>query len=217
MQTLRYKTSPENLMHDTNRIPPKAQHDRVRRHQRRVLKAAVLVASGVLVSLPGWRAGASAPTEYEVKAAYLYNFGRFVQWPAKAGASGPFSICVLGDDPFGPALDAIVGGETISGKNVVVRRIMTPQDAAGCRVLYISSSEDKNLQDILSALDGSSVLTVSDIPQFTQRGGMIHLITQGDRVHFEVNLAAASRVGLTLSSQLLKLAVNVERNPSSQN
>lgn len=187
------------------------------RYERQMFKLAALVMTGVLLDFPLARVKASRPTEYEVKAAYLYNFGRFVQWPPKANGNDRFPICVLGQDPFGRILDATVGGETINGMKVVTQRISTPQDALSCRVLFISSSEDMELKGILSALDDSSVLTVSDMPQFTQRGGMIHFITRSGRIHFEINLAAAGRVGLALSSQLLKLAVSVVRNLPGEN
>jgi len=186
----------------------------VKHHRGRIPKLAVTAVAAALLGFSGLYLEASAPTEYQVKAAYLYNFGRFVQWPADATAKEKayFPICVLGQDPFGRALDATVGGQSIDGKQVVARRILTPADALGCRVLFISSSEDGELKNVLSALDDTSVLTVSDMPQFTARGGMIRLITQHNRIRFEVNLAAAERVGLMLSSQLLKLAVNVDRN-----
>ena len=178
----------------------------------------LLVAPGMILAFPNAPSAASAPTEYEVKAAYLYNFGKFVQWPQKAAAndSGSFPICVLGQDPFGKALDSAIVGESINGKNVVARRIAKAEEAANCRVLFISSSESSELGRILSALDDASLLTVSDMPDFAQRGGMIHLLLQDQKVRFEVNLDAARRVGLTLSSQLLKLAVTVRTKRKSR-
>jgi hypothetical protein len=149
-----------------------------------------------------------------VKATYLYNFSRFVEWPAKAApAQGDsFAICVLGEDPFGPALKATVEHETIAGKSVVTRQVPAPQDAVNCRVLFISASEDKRLKEILTNLGTSSVLTVSDLPRFTQRGGMVQFVLEGNRVRFEVNTATAERAGLTLSSELLKVALNVRKS-----
>ncbi|HEY3971568.1 MAG TPA: YfiR family protein [Candidatus Sulfotelmatobacter sp.] len=151
------------------------------------------------------------PTEYEVKATYLYNFTRFVEWPVQGaqGEGDSFAICVLGDNPFGPALEATVAQETIGGKNAVAKQIHTMQDAADCRVLFISTSEDKRLKQILMSLGTASVLTVSDLPKFTERGGMVQFVVDGNRVRFEVNSASAERAGLTLSSELLKVAVNV--------
>lgn len=155
----------------------------------------------------------SNPTEYEVKAAYLFNFGRFVEWPARVTTAGEvFSICVLGEDPFGASFDATIAGESINGKRVVIKRITKPQDATDCRILFISSSEESRLKEILAMLDKASVLTVSDISQFTRRGGMIRFVTEANRVRFEVNLTNAEHAALTLSSQLLKVAVSVRRS-----
>ena len=153
----------------------------------------------------------SNPGEYEVKAAYIYDFGKFVAWPAKVAPADDFPICVLGEDPFGATFDATIAGETINGKKVVINRIAKPQEAVSCRILFISGSEESQLKEILAALDKASVLTVSDISQFTRRGGMIQFVTDANRVRFEVNVTTAERAGLTLSSQLLKVAINVRR------
>ena len=173
--------------------------------------AAILVLS-LLPAISALPAQQTGPGEYQVKAAYLYQFGRFVHWPA-ALVNHSFSICVLGRDPFGPTLETALTGETIDGKDVVPKRISRPQDALSCNILFISSSEEKELSSILAAIDRAGVLTVSEIPGFSQRGGMIQLLSQGRRVRFEVNLAVAGSAGLTLSSELLKLAVSVRRNP----
>ena len=152
------------------------------------------------------------PTDYQVEATYLYNFSQFVQWPADSTkAANSFNICVLGQDPFGPVLNAILGDETIAGKSVVARQIPTLPEALHCQVLFISSSESGRLKEILTTLRGASVLTVSDLPQFTQRGGMVQFVLVQDRVRFEVNLAATQSARLTLSSELLKVAINVRR------
>jgi hypothetical protein len=153
----------------------------------------------------------SNPSEYEVKAAYLYDFGKFVAWPAKVAAADDFPICVLGEDPFGATFDATIAGETINGKKVVVNRIAKPQEAVSCRILFISASEESQLKEILATIDKTSVLTVSDISQFTRRGGMIQFVTDANRVRFEVNVTTAERAGLILSSQLLKVAISVRR------
>jgi hypothetical protein len=150
-------------------------------------------------------------SEYQVKAAYLYNFGKFVEWPSGAAGGSQVSICVLGQDPFGPALDAVLAGERIQGKSVVLRRIAKAQEAMECGILFISSSEDRRLSDVLSTVEHVAVLTVSDIPEFSRRGGMIQFVLEGKRVRFEVNLASAQNAGLTLSSELLKVAVMVRR------
>jgi hypothetical protein len=159
----------------------------------------------------------SKPSEYQVKATYLYNFGRFVKWPetVPAGKGDSFSVCVLGQDPFGPILDSTLAGEALDGKPVALRRITKPQDAGDCRILFISSAEEKHLKEILTALDESGVLTVSDMPGFTRRGGMIQFVREGDRVRFEINLASAENARLILSSELLKVAAAVRRDARS--
>ena len=163
------------------------------------------------------RAQQPKASEFEVKAAYLYNFGRFVQWsPAAASVKGnSFPICVFGQDPFGAILDTTLSGESIDGKAVVAKRVSKAQDALGCRVLYISASEDSHLKEILAGLDKAGVLTVSDIPQFSQRGGMIQFVVVANKIRFEVNLTSAQDAGLTLSSDLLKVAVAVRKSQQS--
>jgi len=153
-----------------------------------------------------------APTEYDVKSAYLYNFGKFVRWPATQPAEGIFSICVLGQDPFGSSLDAL-SRQTLDGKSVSVKRITQPEESTGCRIIFISLSEEHRLKEILAALDKKPVLTVSEMPHFSRNGGMIQFVMDGNRVRFEVNLSASENAGLTLSSELLKVATSVKRNP----
>jgi len=176
----------------------------------------ISIALGILLlffscNLPAQQTKAS---ESAVKATYLYNFSRFVQWPADvASAKGSsFSICVLGEDPFGSVLDTTLSGESIGGKAVVAKRVTKSQDAMDCHVLYISASEDGRLKEILAGMDKSGTLTVSDIPQFSQRGGMIQFVLVGNKLRFEVNLANAQAAGLTLSSDLLKVAVTVRKS-----
>lgn len=185
---------------------------RWRSHQQVELVALAL--SWALAAIPSLQAQKASPTEYEVKAAYLYNFGRFVEWPKQATAPGgsPFMVCVLGQDPFGRALDAILAGESIDGATTTAARISKPQEAVNCRILFISSSEASQLKQILVTLEGRSVLTVSDLPQFSQHGGMVQFVLEGKRVRFEVNLTPVEHAHLALSSQLLKVAVNLRRS-----
>jgi len=177
--------------------------------------ARIALAVACLIAPDFLAAQDSRPTDYQVKAAYLTNLGRFVnQWSAKTGSPDePFDICVLGQDPFGPDLDRAVKGEKIGASPVAARRISGPQEAAGCRVLYISGSGEPQLTAVLATLGTTPVLTVSDIPDFVKRGGMIQFVLDGDHVRFEINIAAARRSGLTLSSELLKLARTVRRTP----
>jgi hypothetical protein len=155
------------------------------------------------------------PSEYQVKATYLYNFGKFVKWPTPTAKGDSFAVCVLGQDPFGPILDATLAGEALDGKPVVLRRVLRPQHAADCRILFISSTEEKHLKEILTVLDESGVLTVSDMPGFTKRGGIIQFIFEGEKIRFEINLASAENAKLVLSSELLKVAASVKKNGRS--
>jgi YfiR/HmsC-like len=190
-------------------IPRRAR----RTHGPRLWLTALAFAWALVAAQHLWAQGPK-PTDYDVKAVYLYNFGRFVEWPASVTAkSDSFTVCVLGQDPFGPVLDATLAGETIGGKSVAAKRISNPQETGSCQIVFLSSSEHSRLNKIVEALDKEVVLTVSDMPQFSQRGGMIQFVLEGKKVRFEVNLTAVQRAGLTLSSELLKVATTVRRNP----
>jgi hypothetical protein len=162
-------------------------------------------------------AQASSLSEYQVEAVYLYNFSRFVEWPAQPTTEriSTFAICVLGKDPFGPVLDSTLSGESVGADNLIARRLSKPQEALGCRILFVGLSEKDHLKEILGALGKASVLTVSDIPRFSEHGGMIGFVLEGDKVRFEVNLTNATDAGLAVSSDLLKVAIAVRRNRQS--
>ena len=149
------------------------------------------------------------PTEAQVKAAYLFNFGRFVSWSGERASTGQFQICILGKDPFGEVLDATVRGESIDHKNITVQRLAGMQQAASCNILFVGISEAGRLSSILADAQRMHLLTVSDVRHFAEQGGNIGFVEQGDRVRFEVNLQAAERNHLVLSSELLKVAVKV--------
>lgn len=152
------------------------------------------------------------PTKFEVEAAYLYQFGNFVQWPSKnpkAAGSKYFSVCVLGRDPFGRALDDTLSGSKMNGLPMVARRIDSVADASDCQILFFSSSRRSQLDSSMSALHDAPILTVSDIPNFASRGGMIQFVLVSGRVRFEINLTSAQKAKLRLSSQLLKVAVGI--------
>jgi hypothetical protein len=157
------------------------------------------------------RAQDSPPTDAQVKAAFLYNFGKFVTWPGTAERPDqPFVIGILGDDPFEETLDRTVVDRTIRGRKVSVRRFQSAPDAvAHSQLLFVSASEAGRLADILRASSHANVLTVSDLDRFTVSGGMIGFHIEDKRVRFDINVAAAEAAGLTMSSQLLKLARSV--------
>ncbi len=148
----------------------------------------------------------TAATEYEVKAAYLLNFGKFVKWPSSEPVTESFAICILGEDPFGKVLDATIRDEKVDGKPIVARRIAHGQDVSGCKVLFLGRSEEKQLSKLLPGLQKAGILTVSDIPGFLDHNGMIQFTFVGNRIRFEVNLDSVQESGLTLSSELLKVA-----------
>lgn len=151
--------------------------------------------------------------EYQVKAAFLYNFARFVDWPpqAFAGPNEPLLICVLGEDPFGKALDNAVDGRKIEGRAIAVRRISDAHATRGCHMLFVSASERKRVLTLLASASGSGLLTVGDSDSATAEGMIINFILDGDKVRFAINVAAAERQKLRFSSRLLSLAVSVKR------
>lgn len=176
-------------------------------HRSALRAVLLLLALLTCVRIPSFAQQIQA-TDTQIEAAFLLNFGRYATWPQPPEAN--FSICVLGRDPFGSTLDGIVAGEKIASRPAEVRRVQTPQEASSCNVLYISESEEPRLQAILVNLAKAPVLTVSDVPRFAERGGMIQFVLEGNRVRFVVNLGAAQRAGLALSSELLKVAKAVQ-------
>lgn len=187
-------------------------HERAGRNLRAlvVLVLCIAFSHGALWPQPAHEAPAERLSQYQVEAAYLFDFAKFVRWPTKPGtADRPFAICVLGDDPFGPFLDRITAGEKIAGRPVVDLRISRPEQASACSILYISPSESGRLGRILPALKDTPVLTVSDISDFAERGGIIQFVLRDNRVRFVVNLAPVHSDGLALSSDLLKVALDV--------
>jgi len=152
--------------------------------------------------------GAEAPTEYQVKAVFLFNFSHFVEWPAQSftTAGEPFVIGILGSDPFGARLDEAVRGEQINQHPLLVRRFHNVADIGDCQILYIDRSEIAQLGEILGALDHRNILTVSDLEGASQRGVMIQFATENNRIRLRVNVDAAKSAGLTISSKLLQAA-----------
>lgn len=166
-----------------------------------------LLLAGPGIALPQ---GGSAPKfgEYEVKAAFLFNFMHFVHWPdsAMTNAGAPLLIGVLGEDPFGSILEKTIKDETVHGRSLAIRRKRQIVDLKGCHLVFVCRSESAQLGNILGALHGFSTLTVSDIDQFCRDGGMIGLVSEGGRIRLEINQAAAEQSKLKISSQLLRLA-----------
>jgi hypothetical protein len=152
--------------------------------------------------------GAPPASEYQVKAAYLFNFGQFVEWPASAFESptAPFVICIVGVDPFGGIIDEAVRGERLEGRPVAIRRFRTSAEAAGCNIVFLARSEAGHLEQSLNALRGHHVLTVTDASGDETRNAAIVLITQNNRIRLRINLGEARANELVISSKLLRPA-----------
>jgi hypothetical protein len=149
-----------------------------------------------------------SPAEYQVKAVFVLNFSRFVAWPPGAfnRADQPFVIGVLGDDPFGPHLEQAVRGERIDAHPLIVRHFSAAADVTDCQILFIDRSEAGHLDQIVTALDHRSTLTVSDVQGASRRGVMIQFDTQDHRIRLRINAASAHAAGLLISAPLLQIA-----------
>ena len=159
-----------------------------------------------------WLTGAAPaqevrPTEYQVKAAFLFNFAKFVDWPTNAFAreDSAFVIGVFGVSPFGSALDQTVRNKSVAGHPFMVVTPSSIQEARKCHILFISTSENRRLREIVESLRGASVLTVGETGGFLDNGGMIGFLMEGQKVRFEINGEAAKAAGLKVSSKLLSL------------
>ena len=181
---------------------------RIRRIDCRGRWLSLLLVWTLVSGLPNGLMAAAALTEYEAKAGFLYHFGWFVEWPGTTvqGRAPAFTIGVLGAPPLGGVLDDIMRGKSIGERPVVIQYYQRVEEAVSCHILFISASEEMWLPAILSGLGEASVLTVSDMERFTERGGMISLRLVGQKVRFDINMDATERAGLKLSSQLLRLA-----------
>jgi len=156
------------------------------------------------------RADTTQFTETQVKAAYLFNFAKFVEWPASSfpPVGAPLVIVIIGKVPVGDVYNAL-NGRSAKGRRVQVRQVTRIEEIGACQILFIANSERGRLREILKSVPALGVLTVSDIRNFSNLGGMIGLVTRGEKVQFEINIGSAGRAGLKLSSQMLKLALAV--------
>ena len=146
--------------------------------------------------------------EYDLKAAFLFNFSHFVDWPAESMSdpAAPFVIGVLGDDPFGTSLEEIVAHENVRAHPIVVRHLDSAADAAGCQIVFVSRSEEERAKEVLESLAAHPVLTVADFDHFAARGGMIGFVLAGGRLRLEINPQAARAAKIVISSKLLRQA-----------
>jgi len=153
-------------------------------------------------------------SEYEVKAAFLYNFAKFVTWSQNESDSSneSFIIGIAGRDPFGNLIEQVMGSKTVLGKQIQIRRYRSVYQAGLCHILFVSESEKNNYKQILKLFSGRPVLTVSDADGFIEAGGMIRLYVADNKIRFEINVRAAEKAKLKLSSKLLYLATNLKNN-----
>jgi hypothetical protein len=168
---------------------------------------AAWLASFLLAGLMPAQSGAGS--EYQIKAAFLINFARFVDWPEAGGASDPFILCVVGRDPFGAILDDTASGKTVNGRTLVIRRVATIPEVRPCQMAFLPASDMYRFDEMAASLKDRPVLTVGEAKAFALRGGHINFVMQGDRVHFEINPSAAALAHLRISSRLLLLATIV--------
>jgi hypothetical protein len=198
------RTSPQQALYRTRHIPNFVWRG-----------AGIFVALAcLLLAAPARLRPQDGLSEYQVKAAYLFNFLKFVEYPEGSFADplAPIVIGVVGEDPFGNTLPQVVTGKIVQGRDLVIHMYRAGEDLRSAHILFISASERKRLPMILSSLRGSSVLTVADTAGFLDAGGMIQFLNENDRVRFAINVDATSRAKLKMSSKLLILAKVVGGN-----
>ena len=179
--------------------------------------AVAIAAAALGLTLAAGPATAQPPqaSEHDVKAAFLFHFTRFVEWPAAAypAPDAPFALCVLGHDPFGSTLDEVVRGERVGGREMVVRRPATAAQAAGCQLVFVAEEADPSLIEGVPGLREGLVLGVGEAPGLLARGALIRFVVRDGRVRLQVNSRTLERTRLTVSSKLLRLAEQVTPAP----
>jgi len=162
----------------------------------------------------------SDSSEYLIKAGFIFNFAKFVEWPATAFAQpdSPIVIGILGMDPFGTIIDQIVQDKKIGARGFVVKRLKWGNDIKelrDCKILFVSASEKAHIDEVVQIVKGQPILTVGETPGFAERGGIIRFTVEDNRVRFEINVEAAHQAELTISSRLLTLA-RIVQQPSTE-
>jgi hypothetical protein len=177
-------------------------------HAHKRIIEAVLIAIIVLSLSPVELAQVNTLGEYELKAAFLFNFAKFIDWPSSSFASpqSPFTLCVLGEDPFGHALDDNLQGKMIGDRHLTIQRLKDKTEARRCQEVFVSSSEGMHMAEIIESLRGTNVLLVGEAKGFAASGGIIEFTLEDNHVRFTINTDAADRAGLKFSAKLLTLA-----------
>jgi len=189
---------------ETNSEQP-SKHN-IRNAAQRLAWNAVLIA--LLIMCDATVVSADGSLEYAVKATFLYKFAPFVEWPDSAFASptSTFNLCLIGDDPFGGLVDQATVGQRIADRSIVVRHLSTVDGSSGCHIMFVAGSKAQSVAQMLDAVRGSSVLTVTDSATKVQAHGIIQFIIQNNRVRFDIDDNAAAQNHLTISSKLLDIA-----------
>ena len=171
----------------------------------------IVLICGIESSAPLAWGQLSGATGYEVKTAFLFNFAKFIDWPASSFSSSqsPFTICVLGQDPFGNILDYTLLGKIVGARPLVIRRLNDKAEARRCQMVFVSTSERAHLAEIFGSLQGANVLLIGETDGFAALGGTIEFTSEDNHVRFTINIDAADRSGLKFSSKLLALAIIV--------
>jgi hypothetical protein len=150
----------------------------------------------------------STAREYQLKAAFLFNFTQFVEWPAASLSEpdAPLVIGILGEDPFGTYLEEIVAGEKINNHPLEIRRFRAVKDVTQCHILFINLKGNAAQSEVLTSLKNKSILTVGDADRFIRNGGMIRFVKENNKIRIRIDLETAKQAGLTISPKLLRLA-----------
>jgi hypothetical protein len=179
----------------------------------------ILLAVSTLISGEPLLAQSHGLTEYEIKAGFLFNFTKFVEWPEGAfvDSGAPIILGILGENPFGELLTTAVAGKAVNGRAVLVKQFKEGQDLRGCQVLFVAAADKKHMAQTLGKLKGSKVLTVGEGTGFTQSGGMIAFLVEGNKVRLEIDLEAASEAHLKISAKVIAVAHLVAREAIEKN
>ncbi len=170
--------------------------------------AVAIAALAVCVPAPSADAQRSAASADDVKAAFVYQFTNYVTWPAEtfAEASAPFTIGIVGNNDMAALLRESTSDKNVGGRPILIRELTSPDEATACQIVFIDRDEDKNADAYLAAVDGKPVLTVSDNDKFTEKGGVVRLFEEQNKLRIEINVDESDRSKLVISSKLLSLA-----------
>jgi hypothetical protein len=206
-------TSLEELGEVKNTIPSGFRATPLHPGRLKISFLILLLLQAVVFPQPGAIAQPPGPSQSDIQAVYLFDFAKFVRWPT-APENEPLTLCAAAPKPFVDTLAKLISGERIGSRPLAVRRIQNAAEESGCAILFVDSSTGDRLIDLLAATAGKPILTVSDAPDFLNRGGMIQFVLVANRVRFSVDLRSVDRSGIALSSELLKVAVSVNGNSS---